>query len=161
MSTKQMLNRSICAALLFFTVSASAQTTPATPQKSKSATAAPQSTPAAGRSKEPWEYLKEPAFKQAYIKSLGPKSNTAWLARRDGPAPEDKFITIAGERYVMNTFCANHACKDYSALLLYQPEKKAVYGTIYEKGKTTYIGNPPGPVATELGKLWKKEWRSS
>jgi hypothetical protein len=21
---------------------------------------------------------------------------------------------------------------------------------IYEKGKTTYIGNPPGPVATEL-----------
>ena len=113
------------------------------------------------KSKEAWEYLKEPAFKQAYIKALGPnKSKTAWLARRDGPAPEDKFITIGGTRYVMNTFCANHACKDNSALLLYQPEKKVVYGTIYEKGKTTYIGDPPGAVATELGKLWKKEWRS-
>ena len=114
----------------------------------------------AQKSKEAWEYLKEPAFKQAYMKALGPKSKTAWLARRDGPAPEDKFITIAGQRYVMNTFCANHACKDNSALLLYQPDKKVVYGTIYEKGKTTYIGDPPAAVATELGKLWKREWRS-
>lgn len=114
----------------------------------------------APKSKEPWAYLKEPAFKQAYMKALGPKANTAWLVRRDGPAPEDKFISVGGQRYVMNTFCANHACKDNSALLLYQPEKKVVYGTIYEKGKTTYIGDPPAAVATELAKLWKNEWRS-
>ena len=68
------------------------------------------------KTKEPWEYLKEPAFKQAYLKVLGRKSQTAWLVRRDGPAPEDRFITIGGQRYVMNTFCANHACKDNSAL---------------------------------------------
>lgn len=113
----------------------------------------------APKSKEPWEYVKEPAFKQAYLTALGPKSQTAWLARRDGPAPEDKFVTVAGQRYVLNTFCANHACKDNSALLLYQPAKKVVYGTIYEKGKTTYIGDPPAAVATELAKQWKKEWR--
>ena len=39
--------------------------------------------------------------------------------------------------------------------------RNIVYGTIYEKGKTTYIGDPPAPVATELVTLWKKEWRSN
>jgi len=114
----------------------------------------------AQKPKEPWEYLQEPAFKSAYLKALGPKSKTAWLAKRDGPAPQDKFIDVAGERYVMNSFCKNRDCNDNSAVLLYSPAKKAVYGTIYEKGKTTYIGDPPGPVATELASLWKKEWRS-
>ena len=115
----------------------------------------------AQKAKEPWEYLQEPAFKSAYMKALGPKSKTPWLAKRDGPAPQDKFIDVGGERYVMNSFCKNHDCNDNSAVLLYSPAKKAVYGTIYEKGKTTYIGDPPGPVATELGTLWKKEWRST
>lgn len=115
----------------------------------------------AQKAREAWEYLQEPAFKSAYLKALGPKSKTAWLAKRDGPAPQDKFITIGGERYVMNAFCKNHDCNNNSAVLLYSPEKKAVYGTVYEKGKTTYIGDPPGPVSAELAKLWKKEWRSS
>ena len=115
----------------------------------------------AQKAKEPWEYLQEPAFKSAYMKALGPKSKTPWLAKRDGPAPQDKFIDVAGERYVMNSFCKNHDCNDNSAVLLYSPARKAVYGTIYEKGKTTYIGDPPGAVATELAKLWKKEWRST
>jgi Inhibitor of vertebrate lysozyme (Ivy) len=115
----------------------------------------------AQKPKEPWEYLQEPAFKSAYMKALGPKSKTAWLAKRDGPAPQDKFIDVAGERYVMNSFCKNHDCNNNSAVLLYSPAKKAVYGTIYEKGKTTYIGDPPGPVAAELPALWKKEWRSN
>lgn len=114
----------------------------------------------AQKAREPWEYLQEPAFKSAYTKALGPKAKTPWLAKRDGPAPQDKFITVAGERYVMNSFCKNHDCNNNSAVLLYSPERKAVYGTVYEKGKTTYIGDPPGPVATELASLWKKEWRS-
>jgi hypothetical protein len=45
-------------------------------------------------------------------------------------------------------------------VILYSPDKKSVYGTIYEKGKTTLIGDPPPAVAAELGNLWKKEWRS-
>jgi hypothetical protein len=111
--------------------------------------------------KEPWAYLQEPDFKAAYMKALGPKSKTAWLAKRDGPAPQDKFIDVAGDRYVMNSFCKNRDCSDNSAVLLYSPERKLVYGTIFEKGKTTLIGDPPAPVSTELAKLWKKEWRST
>jgi len=114
----------------------------------------------AQKAKEPWEYLQEPAFKSAYMKALGPKSKTAWLAKRDGPAPQDKFVQVGGDKYVQNAFCKNHDCDNNSAVLLYSPARKVVYGTIYEKGKTTYIGDPPGPVATELAKLWKMEWRT-
>lgn len=114
----------------------------------------------AQKPREPWEYLKEPAFKSAYTRALGPKANTPWLARRDGPAPQDRFIDVAGHRYVMNAFCKSHDCGDNNAVVIYSPEKKLVYGTIYEKGKTTLIGDPPAEVAGELAKLWKKEWRS-
>lgn len=96
----------------------------------------------------------------AYTQALGPKAKTPWLARRDGPAPQPSEQQVAGERYVMNSFCKNHDCADNSAVILYSPEKKLVYGTVYEKGRTTLIGNPPPAVATELAKLWKKEWRS-
>lgn len=112
------------------------------------------------KQKEPWEYLQEPAFKAAYAKALGPKAGVPWLAKRDGPAPQDKFIEIAGERFVMNSFCKNHDCNANSAVLLWSPDRKVVYGTVYEKGRTTLIGDPPPAVAGELGKLWKKEWRA-
>jgi hypothetical protein len=115
----------------------------------------------AQKQKEAWQHFKEPAFKSAYMGALGPKSRTAWLARRDGPASDDKYVTIAGERYAMTAFCAQHACNDNNAVLLYQPKKKAVYGTVYEKGRTTYLGDPPGPVTIELQNLWKKEWRAN
>lgn len=115
----------------------------------------------AQKAKDAWEYLQEPAFKSAYKAALGPKANTPWLAKRDGPAPQDKFIDVAGHRYVQNSFCKNRDCNDNSAVLLYSPEKKVVYGTIHEKGKTTLIGDPPAPVSNELAKLWKKEWRST
>ena len=111
------------------------------------------------KQKEAWEYLKEPAFKSAYMKALGTKANTPWIAKRDGPAPEDKFVTVAGQRYVRNAFCKSNDCNNNSAVILYSPEKKVVYGTIYEKGKTTLIGDPSEAVATELSALWKKEWR--
>jgi hypothetical protein len=114
----------------------------------------------AQKAKEPWEYLQEPAFKNAYMKALGPKANTPWLAKRDGPAPQDKFVEVAGHRYVMNSFCKNRDCGENSAVILYSPEKKLVYGTIYEKGRTTLIGDPPAAVSSELARLWKKEWRS-
>ncbi|MEO6746188.1 MAG: Ivy family c-type lysozyme inhibitor [Caldimonas sp.] len=114
----------------------------------------------AQKAKEAWEHLKEPAFKTAYLKALGPRASTPWLAKRDGPAPEDKFIQVAGERYVMNAFCKNRDCGDNSAVILYAPDRQVVYGTVYEKGKTALIGDPPHAVGAELAKLWKKEWRS-
>ncbi|HTN50422.1 MAG TPA: Ivy family c-type lysozyme inhibitor [Burkholderiaceae bacterium] len=113
----------------------------------------------AQKQKQAWEYLKEPAFKSAYMKAIGPRANTPWIARRNGPAPEDTFVTVAGQRYVLSAFCKDHDCGDNNAVILYSPEKKVVYGTIYERGKTTLIGDPPGAVATELSALWKKQWR--
>jgi hypothetical protein len=115
---------------------------------------------AAQKPKEPWDYLNEPAFKNAYAKALGPKANTPWIAKRDGPAPLPAYHTVAGQKYVMNAFCKQHGCDENSVVILYSPDKKVVYGTIYEKGKTTLIGDPPAAVATELAHLWKKEWRS-
>jgi hypothetical protein len=115
---------------------------------------------AAQKQKEAWEYLKEPAFKSAYLKALGSKANTPWLAKRDGPAPEDAFVMVSGQRFVRNAFCKTGDCANHSAVILYSPEKKVVYGTIHEKGKTTYIGDPPAAVWDELTKQWKKEWRS-
>lgn len=114
----------------------------------------------AQKATEAWEYLDQPAFKTAYAKALGAKAKTPWLAKRDGPAPQPSFQQVAGERYVMNSFCKNHDCAEHSAVVLYSPQSRQVYGTIHEKGKTTLIGNPPPAVADELARLWKKEWRS-
>lgn len=115
----------------------------------------------APKTKAAWEYLKEPAFKSAYLRALGHKANTPWLAKRAGPAPEDRFVQIAGQRYVLNAFCKAHDCGDNNAVILYSPEKKLVYGTIHERGRTTLIGDPPQAIADELAKLWKAEWRSN
>ena len=109
---------------------------------------------------EPWQLLEQPEFKSAYTKALGPKSKERWLAKRDGPAPQPAFEQVAGVRYVMNSFCKNHGCGDHSAVILYSPENKQVYGTVYEKGRTTLLGDPPPDVAAALAALWKKEWRS-
>jgi len=59
--------------------------------------------------------------------------------RRDGAKPKEacEHLTVAGDRYVMNSFCKNHDCEANSAVLLYSPEKKVVYGAVYEKGKST------------------------
>ena len=51
-------------------------------------------------------------------------------------------------------------CRQYSnTVLLYSAPKGVVYGTIYERGTSTQIGEPPSEVAAALPKLWKTEWR--
>jgi hypothetical protein len=114
----------------------------------------------AQKAPEAWEHLETPAFKTAYLKALGARAKTTWLAKRDGPAPLPSYQQVAGERYVMNSFCKNHNCAEHSAVILFSPERKLVYGTVYENGKTSLIGDPPPSLASELAILWKKEWRS-
>lgn len=114
----------------------------------------------AQQSPEAYEHLATPAFQSAYVKALGARARTRWLARRDGPAPLPSYQEVAGERYVMNSFCKSHGCADHNAVVLYSPDRQIVYGTIHEKGRTTLIGEPPPAVAEALAALWKKEWRS-
>jgi hypothetical protein len=60
---------------------------------------------------------------------------------------------------VLSAFCKNRDCGENNAVLLYSASQGILYGTIYENGKSTLIGNPPSTVAAELPKLWKIEWR--
>jgi hypothetical protein len=113
----------------------------------------------AQRMLEPAEYLKDAKFKELYVKALGPKAKTAWLAKMDGPAPTTRKVRVVGSEFVLAAFCKNHDCGDNSAVLLYAADRGQLYGTVYEKGKTTVIGDPPPGLAIELNKLWKKEWR--
>ena len=113
----------------------------------------------AQRMLEPAEYLQDPKFKPLYFKALGPKAKTPWLARMDGPASTTRKVQAGGTEYVLSAFCKNRDCADNNAVLLYSAPNGVVYGTIYEKGKSTLIGDPPPTVAAELPKLWKFEWR--
>lgn len=108
---------------------------------------------------EPSEYLKDPKFKQLYVKALGTKAKTPWLAKVDGPAPTTRKVRVIGSEFVLAAFCKNQGCGENSAVLLYAADRGQLYGTIFEKGKTTLIGDPPPGLAIELNKLWKKEWR--
>jgi hypothetical protein len=114
----------------------------------------------AQRMLEPSEYLRDPTFKPLYVKALGPKAKMPWLAKMDGPAPTTRKVVVQGNEYVLSAFCKNHDCYDNSAVLLYAAPRGVLYGTIYEKGRSTLIGDPPAPVAADLARLWKVEWRS-
>jgi hypothetical protein len=43
--------------------------------------------------------------------------------------------------------------------LLYSAERGVVYGALFRAGKLTLVGSPPPPVAAELPRLWKAQWR--
>jgi Inhibitor of vertebrate lysozyme (Ivy) len=113
----------------------------------------------AQRLPEAAEFLQDPKFKPLYLKALGPKASTPWLARMDGPAPPTRKVQIDGSEYLLSAFCKSRECNDHSAVLLYSAPKGAVYVVIYEKGRTTLIGGPPDGVGAELSKLWKAQWR--
>ena len=98
--------------------------------------------------------------KATYYKTLGPLSKEPWLAKLDGPSPENKRVKVAGADYFLLAACKNHDCYDNSTVLLYSPAQDVVYGKIYQRGKSTLIGAPPPAVATELERLWKSEFRS-
>jgi hypothetical protein len=104
--------------------------------------------------------LYDPKAKAAYFKALGPLAKEPWLAKLDGPSPQNKRIRVAGADYFLVSACKSRDCENYSTVLLYSPGQDVVYGKVHQKGKSTLIGSPPPAVATELEKLWKSEWRS-
>ncbi len=97
--------------------------------------------------------------KEIYYKALGPLVKEAWLARLDGPSSEGQAMKVANADYVMLYTCKNHDCYDHNVVLLWSGVQNVVYGKVYQKGRSTLIGDPPPAVAAELEKLWKTLFR--
>lgn len=103
--------------------------------------------------------LSDRRFKAAYLKALGFRSREPWLATLDGPSPATRKVTVAGREYVLVSACKNHDCADRNIVLLWSPQRNALYGKVYAGGTTALLGAPPAPVARELETLWRSEWR--
>jgi hypothetical protein len=104
--------------------------------------------------------LYDPKAKAAYTKALGPLAKNPWLARLDGPSPQNKAVKVAGADFVLLAACKDHDCADHNTVLLWSAPD-VVYGKVYQRGRSTLIGSPPPAVATELEKLWESESRQS
>jgi hypothetical protein len=104
--------------------------------------------------------LYDPKAKATYYKALGPLAKEPWLAKLDGPSPQNKRVKVAGADFFLVSVCKNRDCENNSTVLLYSQAQDVVYGKVYQRGKSTLIGAPPPAVASELEKLWKSEWRS-
>lgn len=107
----------------------------------------------------PSELLRDPKFKSAYLKALGPLSREQWLSTLSGPAPELQTLRIAGTEMQLAAVCKPRDCGENNSVLLYDAAGAAVYGKVYQAGRTTLLGNPSAPLAAELDKLWQQQWR--
>jgi hypothetical protein len=107
----------------------------------------------------PPDLLKDETFRRTYTKALGPLAKEPWLMELDGPAPPVKKVQVDGKEYQLASVCKNHDCADNNMVLLYAAATPSVYAKVYQRGRSTLVGAPPAPVATELERLWKAEWR--
>jgi hypothetical protein len=108
----------------------------------------------------PPDLLKDAKFKGPYVRALGPLASEPWLMKLDGPAPPIKKVQVAGNDYQLVTVCKNHDCRENTLVLLWAPATQAIYGKIVQRGRSTLVGSPPPPIAAELERLWRVEWRS-
>jgi hypothetical protein len=123
------------------------------------AQAAARAPVASGAAKWPSELIRNPAFKSVYTRALGPQAKQPWLTRMDGPGVELAQEKVAGQTYQMAAFCKAHDCGDNNAVLLYDAPGSRVFGLVHMGGRNQFIGSPPQPVAAELNRLWRREWR--
>ena len=113
----------------------------------------------AGTFIDPWDLVRDPAFKAVYYRALGPRVNQYWLAHLEGPAHPVSKIRIAGTEYVYAMVCKDHDCSDNNTVLLYSAAQGVVYGKVLLAGRGSLIGSPPPALAAEIERLWRKEWR--
>ena len=104
------------------------------------------------------DLLRDPKFKAAYLGALGPKAKERWLATMTNSALVRR-VSVGGEDYQVATPCKPHDCGDNNLLLLYSPAKGVVYGKLFEKGRSTPIGQPDAAMSAELERMWSKEFR--
>lgn len=107
----------------------------------------------------PDELLRDARFRSAYAAALGPKAKLPWLARLSNSAllRPHRFETV---EYQIASPCKPHDCAEHNLLLLYAPASGKVYGQLYERGQVTLLGSPSPALSQELGRLWKREFRS-
>lgn len=107
----------------------------------------------------PADLLKDARFKAAYLRALGPLAREPWLARLEGPAPENRPLAVAGTEYTLASSCKPHDCFDHNLVLLWQAGQGQVYGLVQQQGRQMLIGAPPPAVAAELPAIWTREFR--
>ncbi len=133
----------------------------ATPESASAAAQRPSGPKTARVPTQPSELLRNAEFKALYLKALGPRARERWLARLEGPAPELKKHRLQSVEYTVVSASKPHDCGDNNLVLLYAPALGQLYGKIYElNGGTTWLGDPPPVVKTEIEKVWRAEWRS-
>lgn len=125
------------------------------------ASAAPRPPPAAapGGVPELSVLVADPAFKRAYLRAIGAKASEHWLARFDGPAPPTREQRFDGVPYIVVAICKAHDCYDHNAVFLYSAAQQRVLGLIQQNGAKALIGAPGPALASQLNRLWLKEWR--
>jgi hypothetical protein len=116
--------------------------------------------PAAVAMTMPPGMLRDANFKRAYLAALGPLAKEDWLATLDGPAQPVEKKQFAGNEYQVVSVCKTHDCYDNSMVVLYAPASSTIYGTVYQRGRSTLVGAPPPAVAAELERVWKTTYRS-
>ena len=119
--------------------------------------AAPGSVPPAPLN--PWDLLQDAAFKQAYLRALGPLAKEPWLTKLSGPASPVRTVQVGGRDYQLAAVCKPHDCFDHNIVLLWAPGARTVYGHVLQGARVTSIGAPPPPMAAELERLWQAEYR--
>ena len=77
----------------------------------------------------------------------------------EGPATELRKVKVAGNDFALAATCKPHDCADHNMVVLWTPKPGVLHGLVYQKGRSTLIGNPPPDVAKELLRLWAAEWR--
>jgi hypothetical protein len=107
----------------------------------------------------PPDLLRDASFRRPYVRALGPLAREDWLMRLDGPAPPVKTVHVGGRDWQLVSVCKNHDCHDHNLVLLYAADAKTVYGLVHQRGRSVLVGAPPPPVAAELERIWKAEWR--
>lgn len=125
----------------------------------KQAEAAARAPVAPGTARHPSELIRDPRFKPAYLKALGPLARQGWLAQMNGPAPDLTRQRIGGVDYTVAAFCMQHDCADNNAVLLYDAAQGRVYGLVQQRGQQQSFGQPPGPLLIDLHAIWRREWR--
>ncbi|QHE86917.1 hypothetical protein F9K07_19435 [Hydrogenophaga sp. BPS33] len=129
-------------------------------QEAKQAAAAARAPVASGTARHPSELIRDPAFKPAYQKALGPLARLPWMAEMNGPAPDLTRVRIGGVDYTVAAFCKPHDCGDNNAVLLYDAAQGRVYGLVHQNNREQSFGQPPGPMLIDLNAIWRKQWRA-